>query len=293
MSQKWLSIVEYARAFNISDMTIRRRIKTGKLMATLKDGKYFIPVDEESLLAAAEQTHGGPSSGPAASATISNMAGHPSNNNASSGANSGHHNSKSGVGNVAHQLAATGPQPHHKPSGSNYRRPPLAPPSRANASPVAPATSPPASYAPASSSTSLGAPRAHRYSPSTTSEHKTFSAEAHHESSSSPGYIPVASGPAIPGPSGADVRGLMDVCERFISQSKQQDQYLKSSYENKILCLEKTIELKDSQIVELKQKIEDLQLLVEIFEGKKSPQYAPPGYHHPSISSGPTSAPHS
>lgn len=44
MSQTWLSIVEYARAFNMSDMTVRRRIKTGKLESVLKEGKYFIPV---------------------------------------------------------------------------------------------------------------------------------------------------------------------------------------------------------------------------------------------------------
>ena len=46
MTQEWLSIVEYARAFDVSDMTIRRRIKTGKLKAVLRDGKYYIPVNE-------------------------------------------------------------------------------------------------------------------------------------------------------------------------------------------------------------------------------------------------------
>lgn len=45
MPGQWLSIVEYARSYNISDMTVRRRIKTGRLEAVLKDGKYFIPVD--------------------------------------------------------------------------------------------------------------------------------------------------------------------------------------------------------------------------------------------------------
>jgi len=44
MTEQWLSIVEYARTFQVSDMTIRRRIKTGKLHAILQDGKYFIPV---------------------------------------------------------------------------------------------------------------------------------------------------------------------------------------------------------------------------------------------------------
>ena len=47
MSQRWLSIVEYARTYSISDMTVRRRIKNGKLNAQLKDGKYYIPVEFE------------------------------------------------------------------------------------------------------------------------------------------------------------------------------------------------------------------------------------------------------
>lgn len=46
MTQQWMSIIEYARHFNVSDMTVRRRIKNGKLYASLKEGKYYIPVDE-------------------------------------------------------------------------------------------------------------------------------------------------------------------------------------------------------------------------------------------------------
>jgi hypothetical protein len=49
MSEQWLSIVEYARTYNVSDMTIRRRIKTGKLHAILREGKYYIPVREEGV----------------------------------------------------------------------------------------------------------------------------------------------------------------------------------------------------------------------------------------------------
>lgn len=48
MANQWLTIVEYARHYAISDMTVRRRIKTGKLHAVLKDGKYFIPLDQSS-----------------------------------------------------------------------------------------------------------------------------------------------------------------------------------------------------------------------------------------------------
>lgn len=44
MADQWLSIVEYARTHAISDMTIRRRIKTGRIKAVLREGKYYIPV---------------------------------------------------------------------------------------------------------------------------------------------------------------------------------------------------------------------------------------------------------
>lgn len=50
MSDQWLSIVEYARTYNVSDMTIRRRIKTGKLHAILREGKYYIPVREDGKI---------------------------------------------------------------------------------------------------------------------------------------------------------------------------------------------------------------------------------------------------
>lgn len=46
MAEQWLSIVEYARTFAVSDMTVRRRIKTGKLRAVLREGKYYIPLSE-------------------------------------------------------------------------------------------------------------------------------------------------------------------------------------------------------------------------------------------------------
>jgi hypothetical protein len=54
MAEQWLSIVEYARTFAVSDMTVRRRIKTGKLQAVLKEGKYYIPVGPNTAAQAAE-----------------------------------------------------------------------------------------------------------------------------------------------------------------------------------------------------------------------------------------------
>ena len=44
-SPQWMSIVEYARAFGVSDMTVRRKIKTGKLDHEMRGNKYFIKVD--------------------------------------------------------------------------------------------------------------------------------------------------------------------------------------------------------------------------------------------------------
>lgn len=44
----WMSIIEYARQYNVSDMTVRRRIKTGRLNAELREGKYYIPVSEST-----------------------------------------------------------------------------------------------------------------------------------------------------------------------------------------------------------------------------------------------------
>ena len=46
MAAAWMSIIEYARQYNVSDMTVRRRIKTGRLNAELREGKYYIPVSD-------------------------------------------------------------------------------------------------------------------------------------------------------------------------------------------------------------------------------------------------------
>ena len=48
MAEQWLSIVEYARATGISDMTIRRRIRCGRIKAELREGKYYIPLAMDS-----------------------------------------------------------------------------------------------------------------------------------------------------------------------------------------------------------------------------------------------------
>ncbi len=55
-SPQWLSIVEYARAFGVSDMTVRRKIKTGKLQHEMRGNKYFIRVTDAFAFASSENT---------------------------------------------------------------------------------------------------------------------------------------------------------------------------------------------------------------------------------------------
>ena len=73
MAEQWMSIVEYSRSFSVSDMTVRRRIKNGKLHAVLKDGKYFIPVDQNSAALQATTVH--PKNPPALNQSASDRVG--------------------------------------------------------------------------------------------------------------------------------------------------------------------------------------------------------------------------
>ncbi len=83
MAEQWLSIVEYARSFSISDMTVRRRIKTGKLHAILKEGKYFIPVDSARVSARPSRPAASVSDLPSVSPTSSDAGSMPTENSPS------------------------------------------------------------------------------------------------------------------------------------------------------------------------------------------------------------------
>ena len=51
---EWVSISEYARRFNLSEITVRRRIKQGRVNAELKNGKYYISAPSSANIAKAE-----------------------------------------------------------------------------------------------------------------------------------------------------------------------------------------------------------------------------------------------
>ena len=57
MQDGWISINDYARKFNVSDITVRRRIKQGKIPAELKNGKYYVRADYQDPSTAAEQNN--------------------------------------------------------------------------------------------------------------------------------------------------------------------------------------------------------------------------------------------
>lgn len=43
----WHTLQEASRTLNVSEITLRRRIKSGKIQAKLEHGKYFIKLNEE------------------------------------------------------------------------------------------------------------------------------------------------------------------------------------------------------------------------------------------------------
>ena len=55
MQDGWISINDYARKFKVSDITVRRRIKQGKIPAELKNGKYYIRADYQEPSTITEQ----------------------------------------------------------------------------------------------------------------------------------------------------------------------------------------------------------------------------------------------
>ena len=54
MQNEWVSISEYARRFNLSEITVRRRIKQGRVNAELKNGKYYISSPSSENIAKAD-----------------------------------------------------------------------------------------------------------------------------------------------------------------------------------------------------------------------------------------------
>lgn len=209
MSEQWYSIVEYARAFAISDMTVRRRIKNGKLKAVLKDGKYFIPVGREQI-----HTSVGSFNAP--------TVGERSTPNKDIVGKSKQNDMVVVKGNrqdirIPSQMSKT----PSEQSWDNYKRTP---------------------------SPSLPYKRSYDHIPDSISQGLNELQISTVQSDT-----------------------LLSFCEKALRDVKQAEKHILEKYENKIYALERALKAKDLEIKDLSQQVEDLQLLVQIFE-KKSPK---------------------
>ncbi|MES2744565.1 MAG: hypothetical protein V4655_04020 [Bdellovibrionota bacterium] len=176
MADQWLSIVEYARTHAISDMTIRRRIKTGRIKAVLKEGKYYIPV--------------GPNGEIIEEAPESYKA------------------SASAVSPIAHEVRAPVIQNFTAPEETGVR--------------------PGASFKVLPQSISQNLQRA---------EHSLV-----------------------------DTNSLLQFCEKTVTRINSIERHLQDSFQARLQTLEAQLRLKDATIGQLKQQVEDLQMLVKLME---------------------------
>ncbi len=177
MADQWLSIVEYARTHAISDMTIRRRIKTGRIKAVLRDGKYYIPVGANGEIIESE-----PEASKPLAAAVAN-----------------HLDQRAQVLNNYADDTQTGIRP-----GASFK------------------TIPP------TLSQNL-----QRF------EHSLV-----------------------------ETNSLLQFCEKSVTRINSIERHLQESYQARTQVLEAQLRLKDAAISQLKQQVEDLQMLVKLMEPK-------------------------
>ena len=340
MAQQWLSIVEYARAFNISDMTIRRRIKTGKLQATLKDGKYFIPVDVESIpsqppeplkrYANYKSTAGKltdqsnqliegknttkdyafDNSHAAIDRTYKNLpvnknsqslnqltnqsSNQISNNNSNNSNLNINQNQNQAQNHDQNTVFLNSPKQtftNRTTSSTNYNafntnsylkkdlhknhptssKEALSASWAYNKNLLSKSTSNNQSFQIGSASKTPD--QLTSFNPASTFQGQKPNHPQTHSQQPNPNNTAAdASLSSASSTNNLSLQQLTTICQAFISQIKNDQTHFQNSYENKILCLEKTIELKDLKIAELKQKVEDLQTLIEIIENQSKNQ---------------------
>lgn len=177
MAEQWMSIVEYARNFAISDMTVRRRIKNGKLNAVLRDGKYYIQINSNQASTAS------PTKDTAYPSTIA---------------------SSPSPTDMTQRGAILSPRGWHQDH--------------------------PKSFDPS----------------------KTLA----REDSTSP----------------SEIKALVDYCNRSLNRLASIERHLNETYQSKLARLEAELRSKDMELVQLKQRVEDLQILIKMYDssGRKA-----------------------
>jgi hypothetical protein len=211
MTEQWYSIVEYARTFAVSDMTVRRRIKTGRLKAVLKDGKYYIPVNKNSAQSMPQSSGG-------FEAEIEDEPIIKTPKSASLMPNS------------------------TRPGGTHVPRP---------------------STIPSCVGNGFVYPEAHIHHAPVAREDTAL---GNRVITGNVGKIPAH--PVVPETQVSNE--LIKVCQDMLAKMNDAEKNISEKYLNKISALENIINKKDMEIKLLKQQVEDLQLLVKIFEKKNT-----------------------
>ncbi|MBF0440352.1 MAG: hypothetical protein HQK54_00455 [Oligoflexales bacterium] len=220
MSEQWLSIIEYSRTFSISDMTVRRRIKNGRIKANLIDGKYYIPVDSNQFKDIDDRQKP-------------------------------QHTVNQGPVKAFMEF-------HGKPSNHDEM------------TIVKGANSSPAFYQRHLSNSNLTESKIN-------AGRNLSRIEDHHSSNWSPssiGTIPqeISDGVNRNSTLLVESKALLSFCEKYLQQCLINDRNQKEKYESKIIALENEIKKKDLELKNCQQQIEDLQVLIKIFEKKDATQ---------------------
>jgi hypothetical protein len=219
VQQEWLSIVEYARAFDVSDMTIRRRIKNGKLRAVLKDGKYFIPLE-----------------GATASPGVHSQMQQPST--------------------MQNQMNMQMTSPHH--AGTHLNSPMMnhgvQQPFVANN----PIGSPTGNFV-AETHPFAEIPQVRAVQPAVIKPTVDFD------------HIPESISEPMMSVTTAEMNAsdLLSMVDKFMEKVASTEKEVTDKFKNKIQHLEQSLKTKDVELESLRQKLEDVELLVNILENKQ------------------------
>ncbi len=220
MAEQWLSIVEYARTFAVSDMTVRRRIKNGKLQAVLREGKYYIPLSAGERIIEEEPLFDVPD-------------------------------------RLRQKAAAKSP-----PRSAVLPEIPVQLQSALAAPPSAPALAPTAVYA---SHSVLASP-----SPSALTDENFLEDFQRLRLGASTKSLPKQITQHLQRSDNTlvDSQALLQFCEQSMTRISSIERHLQDSFQQRLQNLETQIKLKDGVIVQLKQQVEDLQMLVKLMEQK-------------------------
>ena len=211
MAEQWFSIVEYARAFGISDMTIRRRIRTGRIQAVLRDGKYYIPANIDPV-----------------------------------------------TGELRKQAAQPQPTVHKHPMKSHPHAEKTLPTQRNLHQPVPEPQMMQRDHA----VVHTHIPTTHQrpqWNPPAPEMGMNMNMQTQHQQ-------------RVPGDSEVTVeaRALLNYCNATLDTTRDRERLIEARHTAKMDMVSEQLKNRDMEIQKLQQQIEDLQLLVQILERKKS-----------------------